>query len=85
MKKPLPKLLNIDGVRALAQAGAVSHVKVIASDDGLCVELNQIFKVTNRAKEIRYFAKAETVFSWLKGMGINQINEVDLSRWVIEK
>lgn len=77
------KQLTIEGLRALADAGAVSHVKIIATEEGLYVEINGVFTVTNRAKRPRYFKKADTCFSWLRGMGIVTINETDLSRWEV--
>ncbi len=75
------KPLQIEGARALADAGAVNHVRVVASAAGLHVEINRAFTVANRTKQIRYFAKADTCFSWLREMGISRIHEVDLTRW----
>ena len=78
------KPLQIEGARALAEAGAIDHVKVVASAEGLYVEINRIFTVSNRTKQTRIFAKADTCFSWLREMGISRINEVDLSHWGAE-
>ena len=75
------KPLQIEGARTLADAGAVSHVRVVASADGLYVEINRAFTVANRTKQTRYFAKADTCFSWLREMGISHIHEVDLTHW----
>ncbi|MCX7168043.1 MAG: tetratricopeptide repeat protein [Rhodocyclales bacterium] len=75
------KPLQIEGARALGEAGAVNHVRVVASADGLYVEVNKTFTVANRMKQTRYFAKADTCFSWLREMGISRINEVDLAQW----
>lgn len=81
MKKPL----QIEGARALVDAGAVSHVRVIASPEGLFVEINGVFTVATRLKQTRYFAKSDTCFSWLREMGISHIDEVDLALWGTEK
>jgi len=75
------KPLQIEGARALADANAIDHVKVIASTEGLYVEINRKFTVSNRMKQARIFAKADTCFSWLREMGISRIHEVDLSLW----
>ena len=75
------KPLQIEGARALAEAGAVDHVKVIACAAGLYVEINNQFTVSNRMKQTRIFSKPATCFSWLREMGINRINDVDLSMW----
>lgn len=75
------KPLQIEGARALADANAIDHVKVIASAEGLYVEINRKFTVSNRMKQARIFAKADTCFSWLREMGISRIHEVDLSLW----
>ncbi len=77
MKKPI----IIEAVRALAEAGAISHVRLIASPDGMYVEINDMFVVANRLREIRYFAKSDTCMGWLKEVGISKVNEVDLSHW----
>lgn len=79
------KPLQIEGARALADAGAISHVRVISSVDGLYVEINRAFTVANRTKQTRHFAKADTCFSWLREMGISRIDEVDLSQWDAEE
>ena len=75
------KPLQIEGARALAEAEAIDHVKVIAGTEGLYVEINRKFTVSNRIKQTRIFSKADTCFSWLREMGISRINEVDLSLW----
>lgn len=75
------KPLQIEGARALAEAGAIDHVKVIASTEGLYVEINHKFTVSNRIKQTRIFSKADTCFSWLREMGISRIDEVDLALW----
>ena len=75
------KPLQIEGARALAEAGAINHVRVVAVARGLSVEINKTFVVANRLREPRFFAKADTCFSWLREMGINQIHEVDLNSW----
>jgi len=77
------KQLTIEGLRALIDAGAVDHVRMIASADGLYVEINGVFTVINRAKRPRYFAKADTLFGWLRELGITTINEVDLTHWAV--
>ena len=77
MKKPL----QIEGARALVDAGAIAKVRVIASHEGLFVELNDIFTISTRLKETRFFAKSDTCFSWLRELGITHINEVDLTDW----
>lgn len=77
------KPLMIEGARALVDAGAVNHVRLIASSEGLSVEINRVFVVANRQKETRYFAKSDTCFSWLRELGITTIHEVDLSRWEV--
>lgn len=79
------KPLQIEGARALASAGAIKNVKLIASQDGLYVEINDAFTVANRVRQTRFFAKADTCFSWLREMGITHVDEVDLSHWGIEK
>ena len=79
------KPLQIEGARTLADAGAVSHVRVVASPEGLYVEINRAFTVANRTKQTRYFAKADTCFSWLREMGISHIHEVDLTHWGAEE
>ena len=78
------KPLQIESARTLADAGAINHVRVVASADGLYVEINKTFTVANRTKQTRYFAKADTCFSWLREMGISRIHEVDLSQWGVE-
>jgi len=78
------KPLQIEGARALADADAVDHVKVIAGADGLTVEINRKLTVANRMKQARVFAKADTCFSWLREMGITRIHEVDLTVWGAE-
>ena len=78
------KPLQIEGARALADAGAVDHVKVVAVEDGLYVEINRQFTVSNRMKQPRIFAKADTCFSWLREMRITHVHEVDLSLWDAE-
>jgi len=78
------KPLQIEGARALADAGAIDHVKAVASADGLYVEINRMFTVANRTKQTRHFAKADTCFSWLREMGISRIDEVDLTDWGAE-
>ena len=75
------KPLQIEGARALADAGAIDYVKVVASAEGLYVEINRKFTVSNRVKQTRIFSKADTCFSWLREMGVNRIDEVDLSLW----
>ena len=75
------KPLQIEGARALAEAEAIDHVKVIANTEGLYVEINHKFMVSNRIKQTRIFSKADTCFSWLREMGISRIDEVDLSLW----
>ena len=75
------KPLQIEGARALADAGAINHVKIVASAGGLYVEINRTFTVANRTKQTRYFAKADTCFSWLREMGIRHVDEVDLAQW----
>lgn len=79
------KPLQIEGARALAEAGAVSHVRVVAVAEGLSVEINATFVVANRLKEPRFFAKADSCFSWLREIGINHIHEVDLTLWGAER
>lgn len=76
-KKPL----LIEGARALGEAGVIKHVRVTASAQGLYVEINGIFFVANRTKEVRYFAKADTCFSWLREIGAMKVDEVDLTEW----
>lgn len=78
------KPLQIEGARALADADAVDHVKVIAGADGLTVEINRKLTVANRMKQARIFAKADTCFSWLREMGITRIHEIDLTLWRAE-
>jgi len=78
------KPLQIEGARALAEAGKVDHVKVVACNEGLYVEINRQFTVSNRMKQTRVFAKADTCFSWLREMGISRVNDVDLSLWGAE-
>lgn len=73
--------LQIEGVRALAEAGAINHVRIVASAKGLFVEINQSFVVANRIKQTRYFTKADTCFTWLREMGLARIDEVDLKDW----
>ena len=73
--------LQIEGARALADANAISHVRVVAHPDGLSVEINRSFVIANRARQRRHFAKADTCFSWLREMGVKRINEVDLVYW----
>ncbi len=75
------KPLQIEGARTLAEAGAVKYVLVVASAEGLYVEINRTFTVANRMRQTRYFAKADTCFSWLREMGISRIDEVDLTQW----
>lgn len=81
MKKPL----TIEVVRALADAGAVNHVLLIASPEGLQVQINHTFFLANRMKQSRYFARADTAFNWLRELGIKRIDEVDLTHWKLEK
>jgi len=76
--------LQIEGARALADADAIDHVKVIASADGLTVEINRKLTVANRMKQARVFVKADTCFSWLREMGITRIHETDLTLWGAE-
>jgi len=75
------KPLQIEGARALAEAGAINHVRIVASAKGLFVEINQSFVVANRIKQTRYFTKADTCFTWLREMGLAKIDEVDLKDW----
>lgn len=75
------KPLQIEGARALADAGAINHVRLVATSVGLFVEINRTFTVANRLKQTRYFAKADTCFSWLREMGIRHVHEVDLADW----
>ena len=75
------KPLQIEGVRALADAGAIKHVRLVASGEGLHVELNGEFVVSNRAKQARFFAKADTCFHWLRAIGIGRVHDVDLTHW----
>jgi hypothetical protein len=75
------KPLELAGARALADAGAVATVHVLASEQGLCVIFNNAYIISNRLKQPRYFAKADTVFSWLRDLGIKQIDHVNLSGW----
>lgn len=75
------KLLQIEGARALAEAGAIDHVRVVASAKGLFVEINHVFTVANRTKQPRYFTKADTCFTWLREMGVAMVHEVDLKDW----
>ena len=75
------KPLQIENARTLADAGAINHVRVVASTHGLYIEINNTFVVANRTKQIRHFAKADTCFSWLREMGIDYIHEVDLTDW----
>ncbi len=77
--------LQIEGARALADANAISHVRVIAGAEGLSVEINRSFVIANRARQTRHFAKADTCFSWLREMGVRRINEVDLGGWGVEE
>ena len=77
MKKPLA----IEGTRALCEAGAINHVQLVASSDGVHVELNQSLVVANRDRQVRYFAKSDTCFGWLRGIGITKIDGVDLTHW----
>lgn len=79
------KPLQIEGARTLADAGAISHVRLVASAEGLYAEINGTFTVANRTKQTRYFAKADTCFSWLREMGISRIHEVDLTHWGAEE
>lgn len=79
------KPLQIESARTLADAGAINHVRVVASSEGLYVEVNKTFTVANRTKQTRYFAKADTCFSWLREMGISRIHEVDLSHWGVDE
>lgn len=65
----------------MVDAGAVRHVRVVATREGLCVEINRAFAVANRAKRARFFAKADTCFSWLRQIGVTRIDEVDLTAW----
>ena len=78
------KPLQIEGARALADAAAINHVRVVAAKMGLFVEINRTFTVANRTKQTRYFAKADTCFSWLREMGISRIHEVDLTQWGVD-
>ena len=75
--------LQIEGVRALADAGAISHVRVVASAGGLTVEINKKFLVATRLKQTRVFSKSDTLFGWLKELGITRIDEVDLIGWKV--
>jgi tetratricopeptide (TPR) repeat protein len=75
------KPLQIEGARALADAGAIKHVRLVASAEGLYVEINRTFTVANRKKETRYFAKSDTCLSWLHEIGVRSIAEVDLTDW----
>lgn len=77
MKKPL----KLEGVRALAQAGAIQRVQVIATRDGLRVEFNDTFYVATREDRPRFFTKADTCISWLRELGITKIDEFDLTHW----
>ncbi len=77
------KPLTLEGVRALAEAGAVRDVRVFASAEGLSVLINRQFVVATRLKEVRYFSKADTLFGWLKELGITQIHDVDLTNWQV--
>jgi len=77
MKKPL----MTEGARALGEAGAITHVRLVASAEGIYVEINNIFTVATRQRDTRYFAKADTCFSWLREIGITRIDEVDLTLW----
>ncbi len=77
MKKPL----QIEGVRALADAGAINHIRVVACGEGLYVEINDTFTVANRLKQTRYFAKSDTCFGWLRELGVCHIHAVDLTEW----
>ena len=79
------KPLQIESARTLADAGAINHVRVVASTNGLYVEINETFIVANRTKQTRYFAKADTCFSWLREMGIDRIHEVDLTNWDMDE
>jgi len=79
------KPLQIEGARALAEAGAVDHVRVVACSEGLYVEINRQFTVSNRMKQTRIFSKADTCFSWLREMGISRVNDVDLAMWGAEE
>jgi hypothetical protein len=78
------KPLLIEGARAIGDAGAIKHVRVVASAEGLYVEINRTFTVANRKKETRHFAKADTCFSWLHEIGVRSIAEVDLTHWGAE-
>lgn len=77
MKKPL----TLPAARVLSDAKVINHVAVIATGDGLKVEINRAFFVANRDQRIRYFAKADTCFGWLREIGITRIDEVDLTHW----
>jgi len=77
MKKPL----GLVGARALSEAGAIADVQVIADTEGLRIELNDSFVVANRQGRPRYFAKPDTCFNWIRGVGLTKITGVDLSRW----
>jgi hypothetical protein len=76
------KPIDLIAARVLADAGAITDVQVIATDDGLCITFNRSFIVSNRFQKPRYFQKADTAFGWLKGIGITKINGVDLTGWV---
>ena len=78
------KPLQIEGARALADAGAIKHVRLVASAEGLYVEINRTFTVANRKKGTRYFAKSDTCLSWLHEIGVRSIAEVDLTDWGAE-
>lgn len=79
------KLLQIEGARALADAAAINHVRIVANAKGLFVEINRSFTVANRIKQPRYFAKADTCFTWLRDIGVGTVNEVDLTDWGISQ
>jgi len=83
------KPLQIEGTRALAGNGSIHHVGVKTETHAdfdyvdkrghrrqtrYTVTINQMWLVSNRHLEPRYFYKTDTMLDWLRKVGISSID-----------
>ena len=74
------KPLQIEGMRALADARAIKYVCITIEANNRCnIEVNGELFVANRAGRRRYYAKVDTCINWLRGfLFVAKCDKVDV-------
>jgi hypothetical protein len=75
------KGITFDGMKILADSGAIKNIKLIASASGMIVEINGDYILQTQRKNARLFKNPSALFDLLFAIGIKQINNIDLTHW----